>query len=59
MVAVTGRRQFGLYTNGQAQYGNNTNFSYYNYEAGKLAIFYNYLIKSGCGKMIEKINDFK
>ena len=31
MVAVTGRRQFGLYTNGQAQYGDNTNFSYWNH----------------------------
>lgn len=31
MAALTGRRQFGLYTNGQAQYGNNTNFSYYSY----------------------------
>lgn len=31
MVALAGRRQFGLYTNGQGQYGNDTNFSYYNY----------------------------
>lgn len=31
MAGITGRRQFGLYTNGQAQFGNNTNFTYYNY----------------------------
>jgi len=31
MAALTGRRQFGLYTNGQAQYGDNTNFGFYSY----------------------------
>lgn len=31
MAAITGRRQFGLYTNGQAQDGTDTNFSAYNY----------------------------
>lgn len=31
MAALSGRRQFGLYNNGQAQYGNNSNFTYYSY----------------------------
>lgn len=31
MAAITGRRQFGLFTNGQAQDGTNTNFAPYNY----------------------------
>lgn len=31
MAALSGRRQFGLYTNGQAQDGTNTNFTYYSY----------------------------
>lgn len=31
MAAITGRRQFGLFTNGQAQDGTDTNFSTYNY----------------------------
>ena len=31
MAALSGRRQFGLYTNGQAQNGTNTNFTYYSY----------------------------
>ena len=31
MVSITGRRQFGLYTNGQCQLGDNTNFTGYSY----------------------------
>jgi len=31
MVAITGKRQFGLYTNSQAQYGNDSYFTSYNY----------------------------
>jgi len=31
MAAFTGKREYGLYSNGQAQYGNDTNFTTYNY----------------------------
>lgn len=31
MVAISGKRQFGLFTNGQAQYGNDSYFTNYNY----------------------------